>query len=70
MSPGTVKLVNRWVAQEEDRRNNVIIFDVQEQEQNNLRECVKEVVDEMRVRTDIREISAVGRKNSGLLPGR
>ena len=56
MSFGTLKQVIRSVAQEEDRRNNIIMSGVQEQEQNNLVECVKEVFDEMKVRPDIREI--------------
>ena len=64
MSPGTLKEVIRSVAQEEDRRNNVIIFGVEEQEKDNLRECVKDVFDEMRVRPDIREICRVGKKSS------
>ena len=55
MSFGTLKQVIRSVAQEEDRRNNIIMSGVQEQEQENLVECVKEVFDEMRVRPDIRE---------------
>ena len=56
ISFGTLKQVIRSVAQEEDRLNDVIMFGVQEQEQNNLVECVKEVFDEMKVRPDIREI--------------
>jgi hypothetical protein len=52
MSLGTLKEVIRSVAQEEDRRNNVIIFGVQEQEPDNLREFVKDVFDEMRVRPE------------------
>ena len=56
MSFGTLKQVIRSVAQEEDRLNDVIMFGVQEQEQNNLVQCVKEVFDEMKVRPDIREI--------------
>ena len=56
MSFGTLKQVIRSVAQEEDRLNDVIMFGVQEQEQNNLVECVKEVFYEMKVRPDIREI--------------
>ena len=64
-SPRTdAKEVIRSVAQEEDRRNNVIIFGVQEREKDNLRNCVKEVFDEMRVRPDIREICRVGKKSS------
>ena len=39
--PKTLKQVIRTVAEEEDRRHNVIIFNVQEQEQGNWRECVK-----------------------------
>ena len=61
MSFGTLKQVIRSVAQEEDRLiNDVIMFGVQEQEQNNLVQCVKEVFDEMKVRPDIREICWVG----------
>ena len=56
ISFGTLKQVIRSVAQEEDRLNDVIMFGVQEQEQNNLVQCVKEVFDEMKVRPDIREI--------------
>ena len=56
MSFGTLKQIIRSVAQEEDRLNDVIMFGVQEQEQNNLVQCVKEVFDEMKVRPDIREI--------------
>ena len=56
MSFETLKQVIRSVAQEEDRRINVIMFGVQELEQDNLVECVKEVFDEMKVRPDIREI--------------
>ena len=56
ISFGILKQVIRSVAQEEDRLNDVIMFGVQEQEQNNLVECVKEVFDEMKVRPDIREI--------------
>ena len=65
MSPETFKEFIRSVTQEEDRRNNVIIFGVQEQEPDDLRECVKDVFDEMMVRPEIREISRVGRKSSG-----
>ena len=65
MSPETLKELIRSVAQEEDRRDNVIIFGVQEQEPDDLRECVKDVFDEMMVRPEIREISRVGRKSSG-----
>ena len=36
---------------------------MQEQEQDNLGECVMEVFDEMKVRTDIREIFTVGKKS-------
>ena len=51
MSFGTLKQVIRSVAQEEDRLiNDVIMFGVQEQEQNNLVQCVKEVFDEMNIR--------------------
>ena len=64
-SPRTdAKEVIRSVAQEEDRRNNVIIFGVQEREKDNLRNCVKEVFDEMRVRPDIRKICSVVKKSS------
>ena len=49
MSPGTLEEVFRSVAQEEDRRHNVIIFGVQEQEPDNLRKCVKDVFNEMMV---------------------
>ena len=68
MSPGALKEVIRSVAQEEDRRHNVIIFGVQEQEPDNLRECVKDVFDKTMVRPEIREISrvgTVGKKSSG-----
>ena len=65
MSPETLKELIRSVAQEEDRRDNVIIFGVQEQEPDDLRECVKDVFDEMMVRPEIREISRVGRKSPG-----
>ena len=62
MSPGTLKEVIGSAAQEEDRCNNVIISGVQEQEPDNLRECVKDVFDKMRVRPEISEISRIGRK--------
>ena len=42
-----LKQVIRSVAQDEDRRKNVIMYSVQEQERNNLGECVKEVFDEI-----------------------
>ena len=53
---GTLKQVIRIVAKEEDRLNDLIMFGMQEQDQNNLVKCVKEVFDEMKVRPDIREI--------------
>ena len=43
MSFGTLKQVIRSVAQEEDRLNDVIMFGVQEQEQNNLVVCQRGV---------------------------
>ena len=59
MSPETLKLVIRWVAHEEDRRKSVIFFGVQEKEQDNSRECVKEVSDEMSIWPDICETAGL-----------
>jgi hypothetical protein len=66
VSPGTLKeVINRPVAKEDDKRSNVIILGEQEQEPENLRECVKDVFDEIMVRPEIREISEVRGKSSG-----
>ena len=65
VSPGTLQQVVRSVVQEEDRAKNVIIFGVQEQDQENLKECVMEVFDEMKVRPAIHgEISRIGKKRA------